>query len=53
MKFDDFTATPILREITVWRIQTVQKCHLLQFQRRWTLNFGKFQIYDFKVAQIY
>ena len=31
LKFDHFTATPILRDITFWRIQTVQKCHLWQF----------------------
>ena len=25
------TATPILREIEFWQIQTVQKCHFWQF----------------------
>ena len=40
--FDNFTATPILREITFSSIQTVKKCHLWQFGRRWTLNFGTF-----------
>ena len=39
LKFDNFTATPILSEIRFWRIQTVQKCHLLHWELlRFTKN---------------
>ena len=43
LKFDDFTATPILREIRFWRNQTVQKCYFCNFwdSEIWMLvNFG-------------
>jgi len=31
VEIDYFTATPILREIKFWRVETVQKCHFWQF----------------------
>ena len=31
LKVDNFTATPILREIKFWQIQMVQKYHFRQF----------------------
>ena len=30
LKFENFAATPILREIKFWPIQTIQKCHIWQ-----------------------
>ena len=42
-QYDNLTATPILREIKFWWIQTVQKCHFWQFRdsEHWILvNFG-------------
>ena len=57
-----FTVASILREITFWRIQTVQKCHSWQFCRFWILilvnlshfqvpNLPKFQVQSLKNGQ--
>ena len=43
LKFDNFTATLILREIKLWRVQTVQKCHFWQFWKFQTLIFSRFE----------
>ena len=50
LKSNNFTATPILREIKFWWFHTVQKCHFWQFRQSelWNLvNLG------LKVVQIY
>ena len=44
----DFTATQISREIKFWQIQTVQKCHFLnfdlsKFEQLWSPKFTKIQ----------
>ena len=43
LKFDHLTATPILREIQYWRIQTVQKCNFLAILEVLNFDFSKFE----------
>ena len=43
MKFDHFTATPILHEIKFWGIQTVQKCYFLAILEVLNFDFSQFE----------